>query len=86
MIYTEIYNFPQSQKVNDNLSSSALSFSGNGILNRIEISATGNSHAIPREDNTNSVIGRTFFSSIENGSASCDFKGIWKVINNVKIT
>jgi hypothetical protein len=84
-IYTEIYNMPQYQNVNDDFASE-FTFLGNGTLNGVEISAKGNGHAVPREDNTSSIIGRTFFTSVENGTASYDFKGIRKVIDNVTIS
>ena len=49
-IYTETSTVPKSQ--NNNLTSSVYSFSGNGTLNDIKVSATGNGLMVPREDGT----------------------------------
>ena len=46
-IYTERFTVPKSQ--NDNLTTSIYSFSGNGNLNGIKVSATGNEVMVPRE-------------------------------------
>ena len=54
-MYTEIFTVPKFQDDNDNkLTSSVYSFSGNGTLNGMEISATGNGVIVPREDGTSS--------------------------------
>jgi hypothetical protein len=59
-IYTEIFTVPKSQ--DDNLTSSVYSFSGNGNLNGMEVSATGNGLMVPREDGTSSITdGRALF-------------------------
>lgn len=59
-IYTEIFTVPKSQ--DDNLTSYVYSFSGNGNLNGMEVSATGNGLMVPREDGTSSITdGRALF-------------------------
>ncbi|MGD1838853.1 MAG: hypothetical protein ACPKPY_12460 [Nitrososphaeraceae archaeon] len=76
-IYVEEFILPhQSQDNKTNLANSKYSFSGNGILNNMEISATGNGIIIPREDNTSSIIGKALFMSMKNGSASYSFEEI----------
>jgi hypothetical protein len=73
-IYIERFTVPKSQ--NDNLITSIYSFSGNGNLNGIKVSATGNGVMLPREDGTSSITdGRALFSS-ENGNASYSFRAI----------
>ena len=80
-IYTEIFTVPKSQ--NNNLTSSVYSFSGNGTLNDIKVSATGNGLMVPREDGTSSITdGRALFTS-ENGRASYSFGAIIDIENNV---
>lgn len=80
-IYTEIFTVPKSQ--DDNLTSSVYSFSGNGNLNGMKVSATGNGLMVSREDGTSSITdGRALFTS-ENGSASYSFGAIIDIENNV---
>jgi len=80
-IYTEKFSLPKSK--DENLTSSEYSFSGNGILNGITVSATGNGLMIPREDGTSSITdGRALFTS-ENGSASYSFGAIIYTEDNV---
>ena len=80
-IYTERFTVPQSQQ--DNLTSSVYSFSGNGTLNDIKVSATGNGLMVPREDGTSSITdGRALFTS-ENGSASYSFGALIDIEDNV---
>ena len=80
-IYTERFTVPQSQQ--DNSTSSVYSFSGNGTLNDIKVSATGNGLMVPREDGTSSITdGRALFTS-ENGRASYSFGAIIDIENNV---
>ncbi|HJU59503.1 MAG TPA: hypothetical protein VJ583_07115 [Nitrososphaeraceae archaeon] len=80
-IYTEIFTVPKSQ--DDNIPTSVYSFSGNGTLNGIKVSATGNGLMIPREDGTSSITdGRALFTS-ENGNASYSFGAIIDIENNV---
>ena len=80
-IYTEIFTVPKSQ--DDNLTNSVYSFSGNGTLNDIKVSATGNGLMVPREDGTSSITdGRALFTS-ENGRASYSFGAIIDIENNV---
>ena len=80
-IYTEIFTVPKSQ--DDNLTSSVYSFSGNGTLNSIKVSATGNGLMVPREDGTSSITdGRALFTS-ENGRASYSFGAIINIEDNV---
>lgn len=83
-LYTEIFAVPKSHADNDNnLTSSVYSFSGNGTLNEMEISATGNGIIVPREDGTSSVTdGRALFTS-KNGSASYSFEAIIDIEDNV---
>ena len=83
-MYTEIFTVPKSQDDNDKLPSSVYSFSGNGTLNGIKISATGNGVIVPREDDTSSITdGRALFTSTENGSASYSFEAIIDIEDNV---
>ena len=80
-IYTETFTVPKSQ--NNNLTSSVYSFSGNGTLNDIKVSATGNGLMVPREDGTNSITdGRALFTS-ENGKASYSFGAIIDIKDNI---
>jgi hypothetical protein len=80
-IYTEIFTVPKSQ--DDNLTSSVYSFSGNGTLKGMKVSATGNGLMIPREDGTSSITdGRALFTS-ENGRASYSFGAIIDIEDNV---
>ena len=80
-MYTEIFTVPKSQ--DNNLSNSVYSFSGNGTLNGIKVSATGNGLMVPREDGTSSITdGRALFSS-ENGSASYSFGAIIDIKDNI---
>lgn len=84
-LYTEMFTVPKSQADKDNnLISSIYSFSGNGTLNGMEISATGNGIIVPREDGTSSVTdGRALFTSTENGSASYSFEAIIDIDDNI---
>ena len=67
----------------DNLTSSIYSFSGNGTLNRIKVSDTGNGLMVPREDGTSSITyGRALLTS-ENGRASYSFGAIINIEDNV---
>ena len=80
-IYLEIFTVPKSQ--DDDLTSSVYSFSGNGTLNSIKVSATGNGLMEPREDGTSSITdGRALFTS-ENGRASYSFGAIINIEDNV---
>jgi hypothetical protein len=80
-IYIERFTVPKAQ--NDNLTTSIYSFSGNGNLSGIKVSATGNGVMVPREDGTSSIIdGRTLFTS-ENGNASYSFGAIIDTEDNV---
>jgi hypothetical protein len=80
-IYIERFTVPKSQ--NDNLTSSIYSFSGNGTLNGIKVSATGNGLMVPREDSTSSITdGRAHFTS-EIGNASYSFGAIIDTEDNV---
>lgn len=55
-IYTEIFTVPKSQNnTEDNLTDSIYSFSGNGTLNGLQVTATGNGLMVPREDGTRSI-------------------------------
>jgi hypothetical protein len=81
-IYTEIFTVPKSQ--NNNLTSPVYSFSGNGTLNGIKVSATGNGLMVPREDGTSSITdGSALFSSENGGKASYSFKAIIDTENKV---
>jgi hypothetical protein len=82
-MYIERFIVPQYQDENVKLSSSEYSFSGNGTLNGMEISATGNGLIVPREDGTNSITGRALFNSNENGNASYSFQAITNIQNNI---
>lgn len=80
-IYIERFTVPKTQ--NDNLTTSIYSFSGNGNLSGIKVSATGNGVMVPREDGTSSIIdGRALFTS-ENGNASYSFGAIIDTEDNV---
>ena len=73
-IYIERFTVPKSQ--NDNLTTSIYSFSGNGNLNGIKVSATGNEVMVPREYGNSSITdGRALFTS-ENDNASYSFGAI----------
>ena len=79
-IYIERFTVPNSQ--NDNLTTSIYSFSGNGNLSGIKVSATGNGVMVPREDGTSSITdGRALFTS-ENGKASYSFGAIIDIEDN----
>ena len=61
-IYIERFTVPKSQ--NDNLPTSISSFSGNGNLNGIKVSATGNEVMVPREYGNSSITdGRALFTT-----------------------
>jgi hypothetical protein len=80
-IYTEKFTVPKSH--DDNLTTSVYSFSGNGTLNGMNVSATGNGLMVPREDGTSSITdGRALFTS-ENGSASYSFGAVINIEDNV---
>jgi hypothetical protein len=80
-IYIERFTVPKAQ--NDNLTTSIYSFSGNGNLSGIKVSATGNGVMVPREDGTSSITnGRALFTS-ENGNASYSFGAIIDTEDNV---
>jgi len=84
-IYTEIFTAPKSSyDINDNnLTSSVYSFSGNGTLNDIKVSSTGNGLMVPREDGTSAVTdGRALFIS-KNGKASYSFGAIIDIKDNI---
>jgi hypothetical protein len=79
-IYTEIFTVPESH---NNLTNSVYSFSGNGTLNDIKVSATGNGLMVQREDGTSSITdGRALFTS-ENGNASYSFGAIIDIKDNI---
>ena len=80
-IYTEIFTVPKSQ--NNNLTSSVYSFSGNGTLNDIKVSATGNGLMVPREDGTSSITDGIVLFTSENGKASYSFGAIIDIKNNI---
>ncbi|MGD1839104.1 MAG: hypothetical protein ACPKPY_13725 [Nitrososphaeraceae archaeon] len=77
-IYVQEYTVSEKFKnnVDNNVSDLEFSFSSTGSLNGIEISVTGNGVLIPREDGTSSSIGKGFFTSMENGTASYSFQSI----------
>ncbi len=80
-IYTEVFTAPKSH---DKLTSSVYSFSGNGTLNGMEISSSGNGLIIPREDGTSAVTdGRALFTSENGGNASYSFEAIIDTEDNV---
>ncbi|HZL21869.1 MAG TPA: hypothetical protein VFC05_00980 [Nitrososphaeraceae archaeon] len=80
-IYTEIFTAPKSH---DKLTSSVYSFSGNGTINGMEISSSGNGLIIPREDGTSAVTdGRALFTSKNGGNASYSFEAIINIKENV---
>jgi hypothetical protein len=57
-----IQKYLQCQNLNNNLTSSVYSFSGNGTLNDIKVSATGNGLMVPKEDGNSSITdGRGLF-------------------------
>ena len=81
-IYIERFTVPNSQ--NDNLTTSIYSFSGNGNLSGIKVSATGNGVMVPREDGTSSITdGRALFTSENGGNASYSFGAIINTEDNV---
>ena len=80
-MYIEKFTVPKAQ--NDNLTTSIYSFSGNGNLSGIKVSATGNGVMVPREDGTSSITdGRALYTS-ENGNASYSFGAIIDTKDNV---
>ncbi len=80
-IYIERFTVPKSQ--NDNFTTSIYSFTGNGNLSGIKVSASGNGVMVPREDGTSSITnGRALFTS-ENGNASYSFGAIIDTEDNV---
>jgi hypothetical protein len=82
-IYTEKFTVPKSQ--NNNLTSSLVySFSGNGNLNDIKVSAIGNGLMVLREDGTSSITdGRALFTSENGGKASYSFGAIIDIKDNI---
>jgi hypothetical protein len=85
-IYTEKFIVPKSShdKNENNLTNSIYSFSGNGTLNGIKVSATGNGLMVPREDGTSSITdGRALFTSENSGNASYSFGAIIDYKDNV---
>jgi len=80
-IYTEIFTAPKSH---DKLTSSVYSFSGNGTLNGMEISSSGNGFIVPRVDGTHVITdGRALFTSKNGGNASYSFEAIIDIKENV---
>jgi hypothetical protein len=81
-IYTEIFTAPKSH---DKLTSSVYSFSGNGTINGMEISSSGNGLIVPRENGTSAVTdGRALFTSKnDGGNASYSFEAIISIEENV---
>jgi hypothetical protein len=80
--YTEKFTVPKS--IDEKLSSSVYSFSGNGTLNGMKITTTGNALMLPREDGTSSITdGRALFISENGGSASYSFEAIINMEDNV---
>jgi hypothetical protein len=81
-IYTEVFTAPESQ--DDNLTSSVYSFSGNGTLNGMEISSSGNGLIVPRDEGTSAITdGRALFTSKNgNGKASYSFEAIINIEGN----
>ena len=80
-IYTEKFTAPKSH---DKLTSSVYSFSGNGTLNGMEISSSGNGFIVPREDGTYAITnGRALFTSKNGGNASYSFESIINIKDNV---
>ena len=78
--YTEKFEFPISQNPgysNSNTSASSVySFEGNGSLDNLQITASGNGNEVSREDGTNFLTGRAIFTSSQNGTASYSFEAI----------
>ena len=79
--YTEKFEFPINQnsgdsKNNGTSASSGYSFEGNGTLDDLQITASGNGNEISREDGTNFLTGRALFTSSQNGTASYSFEAI----------
>jgi hypothetical protein len=80
-IYTEKFTAPKSH---DKLTSSVYSFSGNGTLNGLEISSSGNGFIVPREDGTHAITdGKALFTSKNGGNASYSFEAIINIKDNV---
>ncbi|MDN5868614.1 MAG: hypothetical protein L0H55_14610 [Candidatus Nitrosocosmicus sp.] len=76
--YTEEFEFPASQNLDDSengsdSSSSVFSFEGNGTLDNLQIIASGSGNEVSREDGTNFLTGRALFTSSQNGTASYSF-------------
>lgn len=79
--YTEKFTAPKSH---DKLTSSVYSFSGNGTLNGMQISSSGNGFMVPREDGTHAITdGRALFTSKNGGNASYSFQAIINIKDNV---
>jgi hypothetical protein len=79
--YTEKFEFPSSQNAGDSKNngtsaSSEYSFEGNGTLDNLQITASGNGNEVSREDGTNFLTGRALFTSSQNGTASYSFEAI----------
>jgi hypothetical protein len=85
-IYTEKFTVPKSSddRNDNNLTKSIYSFSGNGTLNDIKVSSTGNGLMVPREDGTYAITdGRALFTSKNGGNASYSFESIINIKDNV---
>jgi hypothetical protein len=84
-IYTERFEVPEDQGVNNNDNATAgnntYTFAGNGTINGMEIAATGSGSTNLRDDGTSAVVGRALFVS-ENGSASYSFEDIASTMGN----
>ena len=79
--YTEKFEFPKDPNPGDNenqstLTSSVYSFKGNGTLDNLQITASGNGSEVARADGTNYLTGRALFTSSENGVATYSFEAI----------
>ncbi|TVP41839.1 hypothetical protein [Candidatus Nitrosocosmicus arcticus] len=79
--YTEKFEFPISQNSGDSENNSAsarsvYSFEGNGILDNLQITASGRGNEVSREDGTDFLTGRALFTSSQNGTASYSFEAI----------
>jgi hypothetical protein len=79
--YTEKFEFPISQNLGDSenntaSASSDYSFQGNGTLDNLQITASGSSNEVLRDDGTNFLTGRALFTSSQNGTASYSFEAI----------
>ncbi len=81
-IYTERFEIYE-QGINNDIifDNDTYSFTGNRILDGMEIVATGSGTTNLRDDGTCSVIGRDLFVS-QNGSAHYSFKDISSIIDN----